>query len=79
MRTYILGRLLLAIPTLFGISVIAFLTIHLIPGNIVEVMLGTRTDVTPQQIAQLDKLYGINTPLWQQYVLWASNILRGDL
>ncbi len=79
MRTYILGRLLLAIPTLFGISVIAFLTIHLIPGNIVEVMLGTRTDVTPQQIAQLDKLYGINTPLWQQYVLWASNIFRGDL
>ncbi len=79
MRTYILGRLLLAIPTLFGISVIAFLTIHLIPGNIVEVMLGTRTDVTTQQIAQLDKLYGINTPLWQQYALWASNILRGDL
>lgn len=79
MRTYILGRLLLAIPTLFGISVIAFLTIHLIPGNIVEVMLGTRTDVTIQQIAQLDKLYGINTPLWQQYALWASNILRGDL
>ena len=79
MRTYIMGRLLLAIPTLFGISVIAFLTIHLIPGNIVEVMLGTRTDVTPQQIAQLDKLYGINTPLWQQYALWAGNILHGDL
>lgn len=79
MRTYIMGRLLLAIPTLFGISIIAFLTIHLIPGNIVEVMLGTRTDVTPQQIAQLDKLYGINTPLWQQYALWAGNILHGDL
>ncbi len=79
MRTYILGRLLLAIPTLFGISVIAFLTIHLIPGNIMEVMLGTRTDVTAQQIARLDQLYGINTPLWQQYALWAGNILRGDL
>ncbi|HWE62348.1 MAG TPA: ABC transporter permease [Chloroflexota bacterium] len=79
MRTYILGRLLLAIPTLIGISVVAFLTIHLIPGNIVEVMLGTRTDVTPQQIAQLQALYGIDKPLWQQYLTWAGHILHGDL
>jgi peptide/nickel transport system permease protein len=79
MRTFILGRLLLAIPTLFGISVVAFLTIHLIPGNIVEVMLGTRTDVTPQQIADLNALYGIDKPLWQQYLTWAGNIVHGDL
>src|SRR5579864_3037594 len=79
MRTYILTRLLLAIPTLFGVSVVAFLTIHLIPGNIVEVMLGTRTDVTPQQIAELNRLYGINTPLWQQYLLWAGHVVHADL
>src|SRR5579875_2467346 len=79
MRTYILGRLLLAIPTLIGISIVAFLTIHLIPGNIVEVMLGTRTDVTPQQVAELDKLYGINVPLWQQYLTWAGHIVHADL
>jgi peptide/nickel transport system permease protein len=65
MRTYILSRILLTIPTLFGISVVAFLTIHLIPGNVVEVMLGTRSDVTPKQIAQLNSLYGIDKPLWQ--------------
>ncbi len=79
MRTYVIGRLLLAIPTLFGVSVVAFLTIHLIPGNIVEVMLGTRTDVTPQQIAELNRLYGINTPLWQQYLVWAGHIVHADL
>ena len=79
MRTYIISRLLLAIPTLFGVSVVAFLTIHLIPGNIVEVMLGTRTDVTPQQIAELNRLYGINTPLWQQYLLWAGHVVHADL
>ena len=79
MPAYIIGRLLLALPTLFGISVVAFLTIHLIPGNVVEVMLGTRTDVTPQQIAELNTLYGINTPLWQQYLIWATRILRFDL
>jgi peptide/nickel transport system permease protein len=79
MRTYIISRLLLAIPTLFGVSVVAFLTIHLIPGNIVEVMLGTRTDVTPQQIAELNKLYGISTPLWQQYLIWAGHSMHADL
>jgi peptide/nickel transport system permease protein len=79
MRGFIIGRLLLAIPTLFGISVVAFLTIHLIPGNIVEVMLGTRTDVTPQQIAELNSLYGIDKPLWQQYLTWAGHVVRGDL
>lgn len=79
MRTYIISRLLLAVPTLFGVSVVAFLTIHLIPGNIVEVMLGTRTDVTPQQVAELNRLYGIDTPLWRQYLLWAGNILHADL
>jgi peptide/nickel transport system permease protein len=79
MRTYIISRLLLAIPTLFGVSVVAFLTIPLIPGNIVEVMLGTRTDVTPQQIAELNKLYGISTPLWQQYLIWAGHIVHADL
>jgi len=79
MRTYILGRLLLAIPTLFGVSVVAFLTIHLIPGNIVEVMLGTRTDVTPAQIRELNALYGIDRALWQQYLTWAGQLARGDL
>ncbi|MDB5077644.1 MAG: binding-protein-dependent transport system inner rane component [Chloroflexi bacterium] len=79
MRSYILGRLLLAIPTLFGISAVAFLTIHLIPGNIVEVMLGTRTDVTPAQVAELNALYGIDKPLWQQYLTWAGHLIHGDL
>lgn len=73
MRPYIVYRFLLAIPTLVGVSILAFLTIHLIPGNIVEVMLGTRTDVTPQQIAALNRLYGINVPLWQQYATWVVN------
>jgi len=79
MRTYIVYRFLLAVPTLVGVSILAFLTIHLIPGNIVEVMLGTRTDVTPQQIAALNRLYGINVPLWQQYATWVVNIMHSDL
>ncbi len=79
MFTYIVKRLLLTVPTLVGVSVVAFLMIHLIPGNIVEVMLGTRTDVTAAQIRELDRLYGINRPLWAQYLAWIGQLLHGNL
>lgn len=52
--------------------------IHLIPGNVVQVMLGTRTDVSPVQIQALDRLYGINVPLYVQYGRWIGGVLRGD-
>ena len=45
-------RVLIAVPILLGVTIVDFLMIHLIPGNIVQVMLGTRTNVTPQQIQQ---------------------------
>jgi peptide/nickel transport system permease protein len=76
---YILRRLALAVPTLIGVSVATFLMIHLIPGNVVQVMLGTRTDVTPAQIRQLDRLYGINVPLYVQYLRWMAGVVHGDL
>jgi peptide/nickel transport system permease protein len=76
---YVLRRLLLAVPTLLGVSVATFLMIHLIPGNIVQVMLGTRTDVTPAQVHQLERLYGIDVPLYLQYLRWMAGVLHGDL
>lgn len=78
MARYLLTRILVAIPTLFGVTVVAFLMIHLIPGNVVQVMLGTRTNVTPQQIAQLYRLYGINQPLWEQYIHWIGMVVSGN-
>ena len=72
-------RLLIAVPTLLGVTIVAFLMIHLIPGNIVQVMLGTRTNVTPQQIHQLYRLYGINQPLYVQYWHWLQQLLTGNL
>ncbi|PSR32381.1 MAG: hypothetical protein C7B46_14555 [Sulfobacillus benefaciens] len=79
MGRYILRRVLIALPTMLGVTIVAFLMIHLIPGNIVQVMLGTRTDVTPQQIHQLYRLYGINQPLYIQYWHWLSQLLTGNL
>lgn len=72
-------RLLIAVPTLLGVTIVAFLMIHLIPGNIVQVMLGTRTNVTRQQIQQLYRLYGLNQPLYAQYWHWLQQLLTGNL
>lgn len=79
MLRYTLRRLLWMIPTLIGISIVTFLMIHLIPGDIVQVMLGTRTNVTPDQIASLRQMYGIDKPLWAQYLIWAGQLLRGNV
>lgn len=79
MRQYIVRRMLMTVPTLLGVTIVAFLMIHLIPGNIVQVMLGTRTDVTPHQVQQLYRLYGLNQPLYVQYWRWLMQLLRGNL
>lgn len=78
MHRYIIRRLLIAIPTLWAVTVLVFLMIHLIPGNIVQVMLGTGANLTHQQLRQLYALYGINRPLWQQYITWITSLLQGN-
>ncbi len=78
LHRYIIRRLLIAIPTLWAVTVLVFLMIHLIPGNIVQVMLGTGANLTHQQLRQLYALYGINRPLWQQYITWITSLLQGN-
>lgn len=79
MVQYVLRRLVIAIPTLVGVTIVVFLMVHLIPGNIVQIMLGTRTNVSASQLHQLYRLYGINSPLYVQYWLWFSGLLHGNL
>lgn len=76
---YAFRRLLLAVPTVIGVSILAFLMIHLIPGNVVQVMLGTGSNLSAAQVHDLERLYGLNRPLAVQYLDWAGRLLRGDL
>lgn len=78
MYRYIIRRLAVAIPTLWAVTVVVFLMIHLIPGNIVQIMLGTGAILTHHQLQQLYALYGINRPLWQQYLTWITSLLQGN-
>ncbi len=64
---------------LFGVSLIVFLMIRLIPGDAVAIMLGANTEVTPDRIAELRGRLGLDRPIVEQYFRWAGAALRGDL
>ena len=74
--TYLIRRVLAIIPVLFGISVLVFLLVHLIPGDVAQILLGTQA--TDQQLETLRRTFGLDRPLPIQYVDWLSHILRGD-
>lgn len=78
MFRFILTRLGLLIPTFIGVTLLAFLFIHLIPGDPIEVLAGER-GLPPERHAALLRQLGLDRPLWEQYGLFFINILRGDL
>ena len=77
MLNYVLRRLLEAIPTLIGITVITFVLAHLVPGNPALVMLGPHA--TPHKVAVLTHQLGLDKPLPIQYLDWLWMVLHGNL
>jgi len=73
---YILRRLLLMVPVLFGVTVIVFLVISLIPGDPAKAILGTFA--TPENIARVNHDLGLDRALPIQYFIWLGNLLHGD-
>ena len=83
MRDYIFKRLLLLIPTLFGITLITFFIIQLAPGNPVERKLqldqGIQAEAITQQIVEeTKKLYGLDKPIYERYWIWVKQIITLD-
>jgi peptide/nickel transport system permease protein len=78
MSGYLAKRLLGAIPTLVGVSLLTFLFIRLIPGDAIAARLGTSTALTPEQLASLRAYFGLDQPLFVQYWTWLTSLLRGD-
>jgi peptide/nickel transport system permease protein len=74
---FLLRRLLLTIPVLFGVATLVFLLIHLVPGDPVQAMLGE--SASPRDIEQLRSKLGLNRPLYAQYVNFMRNAAIGDL
>lgn len=75
---YLAWRLVLAVPVLIGVTLIAFLLIHLLPGDPAQVML-FGSNPTPGQISNLRNQLGLDQPLWWQYVHYIDQVLHGNL
>ena len=77
MLTFIVRRILQAIPVMIGVSLLVFLMMHLVPGDPARIMAGEAAD--PAQIEQMRHNLGLNLPLHVQYWRFISNAVRGDL
>ncbi|MBO0663060.1 ABC transporter permease [Jiella sp. MQZ9-1] len=76
MTATVAKRLLTAIPVLFGLSIIVFLMIALIPGDPATAILGSYA--TPENVARLNASLGLDQSLPQQYLAWITGVLHGD-
>lgn len=78
MQRFLATRLLALIPVLLGILAVVFLLIRLIPGDAVQLFLGTQVEMTPEQMTELRRFFGVDKPIWAQFVDYLGRILRGD-
>ena len=76
MGSYILRRLLSAVPVLLGLSVIVFLIMEAIPGDTATAILGSYA--TPENVERLNRDLGLDGPLVARYASWLGNMLVGD-
>ena len=79
MLAYIVRRLGLMLVTLFGISIVVFFLLRIVPGNIVDILFDAAGFVDPADKAHLERELGIDQPLVLQYLHWIGGLLRGDL
>jgi len=77
LSAYIAKRLLAAIPVLFGLTIIVFLIMAMIPGDPATAILGSYA--TPENVEKLNRDLGLDKPLFQQYFIWLTNLFHGDL
>ncbi|MGJ8455485.1 ABC transporter permease [Pseudothermotoga sp. U03pept] len=76
--SYLLRRVITSVPTVFFVVFVVFIAIHLVPGDVVDMMLGTQNYLTQEQINQLYKQYGLDKPLIVQFGVWLKNLFALD-
>ncbi len=77
MLTYVARRVLIAIPTLFGVATVIFALVHLQGGDPARVIAGA--NATPEDVDRIRHQLGLDQPLIVQYLIFIGNLLRGDL
>ncbi len=75
MLSYVIRRVLWIIPVLVAVSVITFVLMHAAPGG----PWARAKQLPASQVARLNEIYGLDQPVWQQYLRWVGGLLHGDL
>jgi peptide/nickel transport system permease protein len=76
---YVAVRLYAMALTMLGLSLLVFLMLRLVPGTVVEQMIGADAIVSPAMVAELKRFFGLDQPWWVQYGRWMGNLAQGDL
>jgi peptide/nickel transport system permease protein len=82
MTKYILNRLLIAIPTLIGITILIFLAMRVLPGDPLAIIMSESTGsyvLSEEELAAARASLGLDKPLYLQYLAWMGEVARGDL
>ncbi|MSP77186.1 MAG: ABC transporter permease [Rhodospirillaceae bacterium] len=79
MGAYLARRLLLMVLTLFGMSVLIFVMLRLVPGNIADILVDASGIADPKEKAKIARELGIDRPIPEQYVKWIAGLAQGDL
>ncbi|MSO91559.1 MAG: ABC transporter permease [Acetobacteraceae bacterium] len=79
MGSYLIRRILLMLLTLFGVSVLIFTLLRLVPGNIADILFDAAGMIDPVEKQKIVKELGLDQPLVVQYTQWIGGLLRGDL
>ncbi|MGH2570524.1 MAG: ABC transporter permease [bacterium] len=77
MTSFVLRRAALTVPALAGVSIVAFLIVHWMPGDPAEILAGEHA--SPDVVAQLRRDMRLDRPLAEQYLFYVRGVLRGDL
>jgi peptide/nickel transport system permease protein len=77
--SYVTQRLMLMVVTLFGISIIIFFLLRVVPGNIVDILFDSAGMVNPAEKVKIERELGLDKPIPVQYLAWIGGIAQGDL
>jgi peptide/nickel transport system permease protein len=78
-KTYLVQRLVVALLTLLGMSIVIFVLLRLAPGNVVDILFSTAGYVNPSEKQAIMRELGLDRPVWAQYVEWLRQVVSGDL
>jgi peptide/nickel transport system permease protein len=79
MPGYIARRFMLMLLTLFGMSVLIFVLLRLMPGNVADILFDASGFIDPTERARIEAELGLDQPIITQYLHWVGSLLRGDL